>query len=191
MSRPQGQTLTKKAAIEAAIACLQQEGESALGVNRIARELGIQPPSMYKHFDGNRGLRRAVALEGWQRLVTACVNSSAESKDPQTSLKGVGRAMRGFARQNPALYTVVTSTQIELSDPDFMPIVQTVISFYTVILEPLGFSQDEIVHAVRMLHAAFHGFIEAEKAGLFLLPQSQDESYEWMMNKLIQVLIRS
>lgn len=43
--------------IAAAIACLEQEGESALGVNRVARELNIKPPAIYKHLDGNAGLR--------------------------------------------------------------------------------------------------------------------------------------
>ncbi len=53
MGRPKGQALSVAVIVEAAIACLEREGDSALGVNRIARLLGIQPPSMYKHFDGN------------------------------------------------------------------------------------------------------------------------------------------
>lgn len=57
MPRPKGQTLTQKVIVEAAIACIQKEGESALGVNRVARELGIQPPSLYNHIAGNEELR--------------------------------------------------------------------------------------------------------------------------------------
>lgn len=72
MSRPKGQGLTLAIVVEAAIACLEAEGESALGVNRVARALGIKPPSIYKHIDGNAALRRCVALELWRRFLVDC-----------------------------------------------------------------------------------------------------------------------
>lgn len=62
MGRPTKEnSLTKQDVIAAAIACLEKEGESALGVNRVARELNIKPPAIYKHLEKNAGLRRAVA----------------------------------------------------------------------------------------------------------------------------------
>ena len=73
MGRPTKEnSLTQQDVIAAAIACLDREGESALGVNRVARELGIKPPAIYKHLDGNAGLRRAVALAIWQNYLTQC-----------------------------------------------------------------------------------------------------------------------
>ncbi len=50
MGRPTKEnSLTQQDVIEAAIACLDQEGESALGVNRVARELSIKPPAIYSN----------------------------------------------------------------------------------------------------------------------------------------------
>ena len=54
MGRPTKQnSLTPQNVIQAAITCLDKEGETGLGVNRVARELGIKPPAIYKHLNGN------------------------------------------------------------------------------------------------------------------------------------------
>ena len=79
MGRPKGQTLSVAVIVAAAIACLEREGDSALGVNRIARLLGIQPPSMYKHFDGN-------AASPPKKLYLDCLLTSQESYDDVSSL---------------------------------------------------------------------------------------------------------
>jgi hypothetical protein len=42
-----------------------------------------------------------------------------------------------------------------------------------------------------MLHSAIHGFIQAEQAGLFVFPQSLDESYERMISTLIDGLVHN
>lgn len=69
MGRPtKEKSLTQRDIIEAAIACVEAEGETALGVNRVARELGITPPSIYKHVESGATLRRLVALEIWRRF---------------------------------------------------------------------------------------------------------------------------
>jgi AcrR family transcriptional regulator len=76
MGRPtKANSLTKQDVIAAAIVCLDREGEAALGVNPVARELGIKPPAIYKHLDGKAGLRRAVALAIWRNYLTECRRS--------------------------------------------------------------------------------------------------------------------
>ncbi len=71
MGRPtKEKSLTKQDVIAAAISCLDQDGESALGVNRVARKLNIKPPAIYKHLEGNAGLLRAVALAIWRQYLT-------------------------------------------------------------------------------------------------------------------------
>jgi AcrR family transcriptional regulator len=50
MGRPlKENSLTPQDVVQAAITCLDQEGELALGVNRVARALGVKPPAIYKH----------------------------------------------------------------------------------------------------------------------------------------------
>ncbi len=188
MGRPKGQTLSAAVIVEAAIACLEREGDSALGVNRIARLLGIQPPSMYKHFDGNAALQRAVALEIWQRFITLCRQQTQGLEDSRSLIRAVGHAARDFARAHPVLYNVMARVQLQLDDPDFGLIVREMISFYTMALKPYSLDDDQLVDAMRLLHATFYGFIAAEQAELFTLARSPDASYEWILQTLINAL---
>lgn len=115
MSFPKGQTLTQKDIVEAAIACIQKEGESVLGVNRVARELGIQPPSLYNHIAGNEELRRLVVVEGWRRCLTACLPSATEIKDGRERLKKSAYRFRRFVQENSSLYAVLMRYKLDLS----------------------------------------------------------------------------
>lgn len=188
MPRPKGQTLTEKDIVEAAITLLQREGELALGVNRVARELGIQPPSLYNHIAGNEALRRAVIAEGYRRALNFVIQQVAAIDEPILALKIAAHALRRFAQDNPTLYAVTTSHQFRLDHPEFAKNIERMLEFYTTMLKPFDLNSDEVVHTIRMLHAAIHGFIQAEQAGLFVFPQSVDESYERMINTLIDGL---
>ena len=86
------------------------------------------------------------------------------------------------------MYAIVTNHPLELEDSDFIPIIQDLDAFYNKVLAPFGLNQDEMIHAARMFNSTLHGFVLAEKAGLFLLPQSIDESFEWIVNTLIDAL---
>ncbi|BDA73821.1 transcriptional regulator [Calothrix sp. PCC 7716] len=188
MSRPKGQGLTPTMVVEAAIACLEAEGESALGVNRVARALGIKPPSIYKHIDGNAALRHSVALKLWRRFLVDCHQQTDNLNDSDAIIRAIARTMRHFAQSHPVLYTVMTRTQLSLSDPEFAPIAQEILSFYNKALAPCEFEEAELIDAIRMIHAGLLGFIEAEKAGLFTLPRSLDLSFERMLDALIEAL---
>ena len=189
MPRPKGQTLTEKDIVEAAIVLLEREGESALGVNRVARELGIQPPSLYNHITGNEALRQAVVTEGYRRALDFVRQQVEGVNEPKLALKTIAQALRCFAHDNPTLYTVTTNHRFSLDYPEFAQNLQGMLKRYTTRLEPLGLKPDEIVYTIRMLHSAIHGFIQAEQAGLFVFPQSLDKSYEWMLDTLIDGLM--
>ena len=188
MPRPKGQTLTQKDIVEAAIACIQKEGEAALGVNRVARELGIQPPSLYNHIAGNEELRRLVVVEGWRRCLAACLPPATEIEDGRERLKKSAYRFRRFVQENPSLYAVLMRYKLDLSVPECATIFQQVIKFYTEILEPFGFSSDEIVHTSRLATSVMHGFVSVEQAGLFTYSLSTDKSFEWIVNTIIDAL---
>lgn len=188
MPRPKGQTLTEKDIIAAAIGCLEKEGESALGVNRVARELGIQPPSLYNHIAGNEGLRRLVVVEGWRRCIEACLPPATEIEDGRERLRQSAYRFRRFVQENPSLYAVLMRYKLDLSVPEFAAIFQQVIKFYTEILEPFGLSSNEIVHTSRLATSVMHGFVSVEQAGLFTYSLSTDESFEWIVNTIIDAL---
>ena len=91
MDRPTKEnSLTRQDVIETAIACIEKEGESALGVNRVARELGIKPPAFYKHLNGNAELQKAVALKIYQRFFDYFRQQTVGINKPRAFLKARG-----------------------------------------------------------------------------------------------------
>ena len=57
--------------IAAARTLLRTEGLEALTVGRIAKALGIKPPSLYKHFTGKREIEAALIAEGLEAQAEA------------------------------------------------------------------------------------------------------------------------
>lgn len=189
MGRPiKEKSLTQRDIIEAAITCVKTDGEMALGVNRVARELGITPPSIYKHVENGAALRRLVALEIWRRFLALCCQPIEGISDSTTLLKTVAHTARAFARSQPGLYRVMTAMPLKPTEPDCAPIVQRIVAFYQRVLQPYTFTELETIHAMRMLNAAFYGFVATEQAGLLTLEPSTEESYDVMINALIQAI---
>lgn len=185
MPRPKGPALTQADILQAAIAVIQAEGAAALGVNRVARQLGIRPPSLYNHVQGNEALFRLVALEGWRRFLDYAQRDLVGATSSREMLRAMAYSYRQCAHDNPELLEIVANHSLSSSDDDFMAVLRAILQFYTQSLHPLGLSADEVVHAARMLNAAFFGFAQADKAGLFVMPQSLDSSYDWMVEVLI------
>lgn len=186
MGRPRKEnSLTPQAVVQAAIACLDREGEAALGVNRVARELGVKPPAIYKHLDGNAGLRRAVALDIWRMYLADCQTQVADLTDPRALLRVGAQATRNFAQRFPARYAVMMQYQMNPTDPEEAKIIQTSLHFFQRSLQLYDLSDAALIDAMRMVNAAIYGFISREQQELMTLSRSPDQSYEVMLDALI------
>ncbi len=185
MGRPTKEnSLTRKDVIEAAIACLDREGESALGVNRVARELGIKPPAIYKHVDGNTGLRKAAVIAIWQRFFVYYKQQTVGLSEPRALLQAGGHATRNFARSHPALYRIMMQVQLQPTDAEAAPIIQEALGFFRIGLEPYNLTENQLIDVMRIVNAAVSGFIAVEQAGLLTLNRSTDATFEVMLDAL-------
>ncbi|MBD2463635.1 TetR/AcrR family transcriptional regulator [Oscillatoria sp. FACHB-1407] len=186
MGRPTKEnSLTRQDVIAAAIACLDQEGESALGVNRVARELNIKPPAIYKHLEGNAGLQRAVALTVWRQYLTECQQQTNGITDSQELFRVSARATRNFARSHPARYRVMMHYQMRPTDPEEAEVMQDALKLFQTSLHLQGLNHDALIDVMRMVNAAIYGFIMREQAELMTIDRSTDESYEVMLDALL------
>jgi AcrR family transcriptional regulator len=186
MGRPlKENSLSQQDVINAAIVCLDKEGDAALGVNRVARALGIKPPAIYKHLDGNTGLRRAVALEIWRNYLTDCQTQTMDITEPRTLLRVGAQATRNFARQYPARYTVMMQYQMRPTDREEAEIIQNSLHFFQRSLQLYKLSDDALIDVMRMVNAAIYGFITRELSELMTLNRSTDASYEVMLDALL------
>lgn len=171
--------------IAAAIACLEQEGESALGVNRVARELNIKPPAIYKHLDGNAGLRRAVALAVWRQYLAECQHKTNGITDPEEFFRVGAHTTRNFARSHPSLYRVMMHYQMQPTDPEEAEVIQISLQLFQVSLHLQGLRHHALIDVMRMVNAAIYGFIMREQSELMTIDRSTDESYEVMLDALL------
>ena len=193
MARPKGLTLTRSAIVNAAIAVLRSDGQSGLGINRVARELGIQPPSMYNHVKGNDDLHRLVALYGWQQFLTYAETALQPTILKPTmisreQLMAVASSYRHCAKDYPELLTIAASHRMTLDDVEFARLYEGIMQIYTNALTPWGFSESDIIHSARMFNAAYCGYAQLEQNHIFQRSQSLDESHEWMVMRLIDAL---
>ena len=85
--------------VGAALAIVERDGPEALTVRRVAAEVGIQAPSLYKHFRGK------IALE--QALTAAASAELRRALRRARSLDELFGAYRAFARSRPRLYGLV------------------------------------------------------------------------------------
>lgn len=103
--------VTRDRVVQEALRLVAEEGIDALGVNRVARSLGLKPPSLYNHVAGNDDLRLAVTTAVWVRLAEAL-----EAADAATPARA-GAWLR-FAARQPAWYSLLALTQPP--DPDLV-----------------------------------------------------------------------
>jgi AcrR family transcriptional regulator len=104
--------------IEAAARLLESSGDArVLTLTAVAREAGIAPPSVYRHFSGLGQLVEAVVADRFQRLDVALLRAVAEAADPADSLRACCAAYCRFGLEHPGHYQVLFSANLALS-PD-------------------------------------------------------------------------
>ncbi|GAA2630106.1 TetR/AcrR family transcriptional regulator [Dactylosporangium fulvum] len=97
MVRPRTPLLTRDRIVEAATAIVDAEGLDALSTRRLARDLGVQAPSLYNHFSTKEEIIDAVG-----DAIVAGVDLSMLGRDPwPVALKSWARAYRAAFRAHP------------------------------------------------------------------------------------------
>lgn len=189
MGRPTKEnSLTRQDVINAAIACIEKEGESALGVNRVARELGIKPPAIYKHLQGNAELRKATVIAIYQLYFAQLKQKIAGIEGARNLLKAGGLATRDFAKSHPGLYRVMTQFQLQPEDRESALIIRESQGMFEALLDSQDLSKNKLIDIMRMVNSAIVGFISLEQSGLLTLPRSTDDSFEVMLDALLEAI---
>jgi AcrR family transcriptional regulator len=177
--------LTTDGVIDAAVALVESEGASALTLSRVARELGVKPPSLYNHVDGLDALRRGVGLRVIEDLGRR-LGAAAMGRTGRSALRSVADGLRSYAATYPALYEV--SAQMRVEDEEFALASLRSIEPVMAILRGYDLAEDETIHAARTLRASLYGFVSLEMAGGFGLDVDIDGSFAWLIDSLAQTL---
>jgi len=140
---------------------IERDGMDALSLARLASELGIKPPSLYRHVRNKAALLQAVIEQTYRRLFEAYQSAlGSTEQDPQAMLLGLFHAHRSFALANPHTYFLAfTATDPELrTDPGYLE--GQAVPIQQIMAHISG--EDQSLAALRGALALVHGFVMLE-----------------------------
>jgi AcrR family transcriptional regulator len=147
--------LDRGAVVRAAADLVNAEGVEALTINRLARELRVQPPSLYNHIAGLGELWRELARLNMRtlgdRITTAAVGRSGPA-----GVMALAQAYRAYVKECPGLYqaSLRASGNLGQPDPDLQAAEERVVRVSLALAESFGPSGEDAIHAVRALRSA-------------------------------------
>ena len=168
--------------IEAAARIADTEGLDRLTLTRVADELGVRQPALYRHIDGYDDLLRSLSLRGReilaQRLADAAVGLAGDD-----SVAAVGHAWRQMVRDHPGIYAA-TDRYPCAGDAELEAAVEWVLAVLGQILRGYDLTDEGRVHAARTLRSAFHGFSHLESGDGHPLPHDPEDTFEHLVELL-------
>ncbi len=93
---------------------MAQQGEAALSLNAIAREMGVTPPALYRYFENRDALVTALIVDAFGALAEAleATEERMHQADYAERFVALGEAYREWAIQNPHDYALIYGTPI-------------------------------------------------------------------------------
>ncbi|HSV81076.1 MAG TPA: TetR/AcrR family transcriptional regulator [Ramlibacter sp.] len=183
--RPAGKKgLDRQQVLEAARELCGSAGVQQLSVKELAQRLGIQPPSVYAHFQGGLAdLRRALALWG-HRALAEHLQGAAAGLAGSAALLALAHAYRDFIRREPGLYSATVATPRE-DDAELREASEVWVGVLFDAAQSLGLSHEDAVHALRGIRSIVHGFGLLETSGAFLGPVDRDSSFTQVLKTFV------
>ena len=88
-----------------ALAVLRLEGDGAISLRDIAKQIGVSAPALYRHYADRESLLAELAISGFAALRQQLL--SVDQHAPRAALIGIGLAYVAFAQSEPNLYRLM------------------------------------------------------------------------------------
>lgn len=114
---PQPTVRSRRAAeiVTAARRILEGEGIEALTMRRLAADVGVRAPSLYKHFSTKRAVEAALVTEGLLELGDV-LHAAVAAPGRRGPVRSLLEAYRTAGLANPALYRLATTGPLPRED---------------------------------------------------------------------------
>ncbi len=172
--------LTTERVIDEAAAIADRDGLAAVTLARLADDLGVRPPSLYKHVANLDAVHRALSVRGLSEA-NARTQRATIGKSRDEALFALAHAYWQFARDRPGLY----AASLRAAGPgenDIAAAGQAMLATVTAVLAGYGVKGDDALHATRALRAIIHGFVSLDAAGGFRLKLDLNESFDRLLS---------
>lgn len=180
---PRPARVTVEAVIDTAARLADIEGIDSVSLTRVASELGVTQPSIYRHVNGIGELKKALALRA-RELLVADLTEAAIGRTRDEALRAVAAAWRRFVHVHPGLYDA-TDRAVTVGDPDLEASVERVVRVLALAMTGYCLALDEQVHSAWSVRSALHGFVVLEKDAGSPVGSGIDESFDRLVTLLI------
>lgn len=168
--------LTRARLIEAAAIIADEHGFEQLTLAALSRQFGVKLASLYAHVTNLDDLKSGVALYALAELADR-VDEAIAGRAGVDALFALADVHRHFAREHPGLFTAARF-RIDAADAAASGGARLSRASHA-ILRGYPLSEDDRVHAIRLLGSFFLGFSLLEMAGSFSHSQPDTET-SWL-----------
>lgn len=105
----------RQALVEASLELIRDKGPTGFTLSEAAKQAGVTPAAVYRHFDGREDLIAEVALQGY-RIFGDLMDYAYQTGRPSAlaSFEATGRAYLAFARKYPGHYVAMFESGISI-----------------------------------------------------------------------------
>ncbi|SHE87343.1 transcriptional regulator, TetR family [Seinonella peptonophila] len=178
--------LDQQKVLKQATQIVNEQGFNQITIAALAKSLDVRSPSLYNHFSGLSDLQKRLALYALEQLGDSLMRSVI-GKSGDIAVRALCEAYLNFARTNPGLYEAILHFPAKF-DRQVEQAGDQIISIIVEVLRSYGFSQIQMIHAIRSLRSIVHGFATLEQADGFQMDVSRDESFDFLITLYIDGL---
>ncbi|MBV7379465.1 TetR/AcrR family transcriptional regulator [Maritimibacter dapengensis] len=110
----------KQALVEAALELIEAKGPTGFTLSEAAKQAGVTPAAVYRHFAGREDLIAEAARQGYEIFADLMEHAYEKGQpSPLASFEATGRAYLAFARKFPGHYISMFESGISINrNPD-------------------------------------------------------------------------
>lgn len=154
-------------------------------VSALARRFGVKDASLYSHIRNAADLRVRVAVLAIAELADRAADALA-GRSGKDALVAFADAYRTYAKEHPGRYAagqlrLDPETAAASAGPRHTEMTKAILRGYDL-------PESEQVHAVRLLHSTFHGYVTLERSGGFDHSGQVTESWHRILDVLDHTL---
>lgn len=159
---PHPSQIDRELVIIAARQLIEDDGLEKLSLRKLADELGVKAPSLYRYFKNKTAILRAVNEDTSQRLAQALQEAIDPEEALQAQLITLAHAYRKFAHDNRLTYGLLMTNTIEDIQPPDEILTQNVLPLQALFAQWVG--EAASLPALRGAFALLHGWSMLENA---------------------------
>jgi len=106
----------RQALVDAALALIEEKGPTGFTLSEAAKQAGVTPAAVYRHFEGREDLIAEAARQGYE-IFSDLMDYAYQTGQPSAlaAFEATGRAYLAFARKYPGHYIAMFESGISIN----------------------------------------------------------------------------